>query len=103
MCIRDRWVTSPPSPLPTGEGGSPGLGTLPSPVGRGVGGEVKAAGATVYLGTLLRAAVVTLFLSCLSMALAIAVGILVAAGRVYGSRVIRALLTVYVEVVRGTP
>jgi polar amino acid transport system substrate-binding protein len=37
------------------------------------------------------------------MALAVSVGILVAAGRVYGPPVLRALLTVYVEVMRGTP
>ncbi|MEO7998712.1 MAG: ABC transporter substrate-binding protein/permease [Gemmatimonadaceae bacterium] len=56
-----------------------------------------------YLPALLRAAVITLVLSCLAMALAVAVGIVVAAGRVYGPKPIRALLTVYVEVVRGTP
>ena len=56
-----------------------------------------------YLPALLRAAGVTLLLSCLAMLLAVAVGIAVAAGRVYGSPLLRAPLTVYVEVVRGTP
>lgn len=56
-----------------------------------------------YLPALLRAAVITLVLSCLSMALAVAMGIGVAAGRVYGPSWVRLLLTVYVEVVRGTP
>jgi His/Glu/Gln/Arg/opine family amino acid ABC transporter permease subunit len=56
-----------------------------------------------YLPALLRAAGVTLLLSCLAMALAVAVGIAVAAGRVYGSPLIRAPLAVYVEVIRGTP
>jgi polar amino acid transport system substrate-binding protein len=56
-----------------------------------------------YLPALLRAAAITLVLSCLAMALAVAVGIVVAAGRVYGPKPIRALLTVYVEVIRGTP
>ena len=38
------------------------------------------------------------------MALAVDVGVLIASGRVYGGRGRRALLlTVYVEVVRGTP
>ena len=37
-----------------------------------------------YLPSLLRAAVVTLVLSCLSMALAVALGVLIATGRVYG-------------------
>jgi polar amino acid transport system substrate-binding protein len=56
-----------------------------------------------YLPSFIRAAGITLLLSCLSMALAVAVGVLVAAGRVYGSRIVQAPLAVYVEVVRGTP
>jgi polar amino acid transport system substrate-binding protein len=56
-----------------------------------------------YLPALLRAAMVTLALSVLAMMLAVALGLGVAAGRVYGARPVRVLLTVYVEVVRGTP
>jgi polar amino acid transport system substrate-binding protein len=56
-----------------------------------------------YLPSLLRAAVITLILSCVSMALAVALGMLIAIGRVYGDPVSRLLLTVYVEVMRGTP
>ncbi len=56
-----------------------------------------------YLPSLLRAAVVTLVLSCLAMALAVLLGISIASGRVYGSRLTQALLTGYVEVIRGTP
>jgi polar amino acid transport system substrate-binding protein len=56
-----------------------------------------------YLPALLRAALITLILSCLAMALAVSAGIGVAAGRVYGPPAVRALLTVYVEVMRGTP
>ena len=56
-----------------------------------------------YLPSFLRAAGITLLLSCLSMALAVGIGVLVAAGRVYGSRIVQAPLAVYVEVVRGTP
>ncbi len=56
-----------------------------------------------YLPALLRAAVITLVLSVLAMALAIVIGSGVAAGRVYGSRPVRVLLTAYVEIVRGTP
>ena len=37
------------------------------------------------------------------MALAVFVGILVASGRVYGGALLRAILTAYVEIVRGTP
>jgi len=52
---------------------------------------------------LLRAAGVTLVLSCAAMGLAVLLGILIATGRVYGGRVVRTALLVYVEVVRGTP
>jgi polar amino acid transport system substrate-binding protein len=56
-----------------------------------------------YLPTLLRASVVTIVLSCLSMALAVILGMLIATGRVYGGRPLRAMLTAYVELMRGTP
>jgi polar amino acid transport system substrate-binding protein len=56
-----------------------------------------------YLPSLLQASVVTIVLSCLSMGLAVAFGVLIATGRVYGSRLLRAALTGYVELVRGTP
>jgi His/Glu/Gln/Arg/opine family amino acid ABC transporter permease subunit len=59
--------------------------------------------AVAYLPSLLRAAVITLLLSCLSMGLAVAAGAGIAAGRVYGAPPVRAVLTAYVEVVRGTP
>jgi polar amino acid transport system substrate-binding protein len=56
-----------------------------------------------YLPALLRASVVTIVLSCLSMALAVALGMLIATGRVYGRWLPRACLTGYVELMRGTP
>ena len=56
-----------------------------------------------YIPSLLKASVVTIVLSCVSMALAVFAGILIASGRVYGGTITRALLTGYVEVVRGTP
>ncbi|MBV9880778.1 MAG: ABC transporter permease subunit [Gemmatirosa sp.] len=56
-----------------------------------------------YLPALARAAGVTLALSFLAMALAVSIGVGVASGRVYGPAPARALLTVYVEVMRGTP
>ena len=56
-----------------------------------------------YFPSLLSAAAMTLVLSCLSMALAVAFGSVIAIGRVYGNRVVRVLLTAYVEVTRGTP
>jgi polar amino acid transport system substrate-binding protein len=80
------------APLPTIPGGVP--------IGTGAGGP---ASAVTYLPALVRAAAITLILSCLSMALAVAAGIGVAAGRVYGPPPVRAALTVYVEAIRGTP
>jgi polar amino acid transport system substrate-binding protein len=56
-----------------------------------------------YLPSLLEAAGITLVLSCLAMALAVAGGIAIAVGRVYGGPVTRAAATLYVEVMRGTP
>jgi polar amino acid transport system substrate-binding protein len=56
-----------------------------------------------YLPALLRAAVITVILSCAAMALAVVVGVLIASGRVYGARPLQVLLTAYVEVMRGTP
>ena len=56
-----------------------------------------------YLPALLRAAVITLGISVAAMMLAMSLGAFIAAGRVYGGPLARATLTVYVEVVRGTP
>jgi polar amino acid transport system substrate-binding protein len=56
-----------------------------------------------YLPSLLRASTVTIVLSCLSMALAIAIGVVIATGRVYGNRLAQMALTGYVELIRGTP
>jgi len=56
-----------------------------------------------YLPALLKASLITIVLSCLSMALAVTVGIGVATGRVYGGAWPRRALTAYVEATRGTP
>ena len=56
-----------------------------------------------YLPALARAALVTLVLSSAAMALAVGLGAGIAVGRVYGNGWVRALLTAYVEVTRGTP
>ena len=56
-----------------------------------------------YFPSLLRAAAVTLLLSFAAMALAVSLGMLIAIGRIYGDPITRGLLTVYVEVMRGTP
>ena len=80
------------NPLPAGEGG---------PKGR-VRGE-RLALIVKYIPSLLEASVITIVLSCASMILAILIGILIASGRVYGDGLTRAILTAYVEIVRGTP
>ena len=56
-----------------------------------------------YVPSLFRAALITLLLSFVAMALAVALGMAIAIGRVYGDPITRLLLTVYVEVMRGTP
>ena len=77
------------------------LGTPGTP---GTPGTVSATSALqLYLPSLFRAALITLSLSCFAMALAVALGSLIAVGRVYGDPISRALLTAYVEVMRGTP
>jgi len=58
---------------------------------------------TRYLPALLRAAGITLLLSCGAMALAVLLGSLIAIGRVYGAAPVRGALLTYVEVMRGTP
>jgi len=58
---------------------------------------------TEYGGTMLRAAGLTVFLSVVSFPLAILAGLLIALGRMYGPGWLRAPLTAYVEVIRGTP
>ena len=68
------------------------------------GSQLSAWDATArYVPSLLRAAGLTLLLSCLAMALAVAVGIAIAVARVYGDRLTRSAVTLYVEVMRGTP
>ncbi|MCU1382393.1 MAG: putative amino acid transporter permease/substrate binding protein [Acidobacteria bacterium] len=80
---------------------------VPAIVGLDTSASVATAGkwdaARRYLPSLLRASLVTIVLSCLSMALAVAIGVLVATGRVYGGPLARAALTAYVELIRGTP
>jgi polar amino acid transport system substrate-binding protein len=56
-----------------------------------------------YGVTLLESAGMTVLLSVLSFPLAIALGVFVAIGRLYGPRLVAWPLTVYVEVLRGTP
>jgi polar amino acid transport system substrate-binding protein len=55
------------------------------------------------LPKLLEAAWMTVKLSALSMPLAVLLGLFVALGRLYGPWLVRAPLTAYVEILRGTP
>jgi len=55
------------------------------------------------LPLLLQAAGMTVLLSCLAFPLAVAIGLAVAVGRLYGPPLVKSLLTGYVEVLRGTP
>lgn len=56
-----------------------------------------------YSGLLLDASVMTALLSVASMPLAMAIGLAVAVGRLYGPRPVRLVLGAYVELLRGTP
>ena len=58
---------------------------------------------TTYGGTLVEAAGITILLSTISFPLAVAIGLAVALGRLYGPLWLARLLAVYVEVLRGTP
>ncbi|HSP14321.1 MAG TPA: ABC transporter substrate-binding protein/permease [Thermoanaerobaculia bacterium] len=56
-----------------------------------------------YLPALLRATLITIVLSCASMALAVLVGVIAATSRIYGGFLLRGIFTLYVEITRGTP
>jgi polar amino acid transport system substrate-binding protein len=86
-------------------GGQPSGSEDPgSPASRAATAPESPAAATVrYLPALLRAALITLVLSCVSMVLAVVSGMVVATGRVYGNGLMRGALTAWVELVRGTP
>ncbi|HZY85005.1 MAG TPA: ABC transporter permease subunit [Gemmataceae bacterium] len=60
-------------------------------------------GMAEYAWVLTKAAGMTVLLACLAMPLAMAAGLLLAVGRLYGPRWLAVLLNGYVEVVRGTP
>jgi polar amino acid transport system substrate-binding protein len=56
-----------------------------------------------YLPALVRAAGMTLVMSCGAMLLAATLGMAIATGRLYGGRFVRSGLAGYVELIRGTP
>jgi polar amino acid transport system substrate-binding protein len=80
--------------------------TSRAPAEEGVVASVRPRGFTVvrrYGTILLQSAGMTVVLSVLSFPLAIALGLLVALGRLYGPPWLRPPLTAYVEFLRGTP
>jgi polar amino acid transport system substrate-binding protein len=77
--------------------------TAAPPAAGAPAGESSLAVAVRYVPSLLGAAAITLALSCAAMALAVLLGIGIAAGRIYGGVLLRGALTGYVELVRGTP
>ena len=89
-----------------------GSGTTPSAPSDGTGAKFQASSMTRpeglellwrYRSRLFDAAWVTIVLSVTSMPLAMALGLLIALGRMYGPRPVRQLLAAYVELLRGTP
>jgi polar amino acid transport system substrate-binding protein len=56
-----------------------------------------------FLPTLLKGAGITVFLSVLSMGLAVALGLVLALVRIYGPSPVSRLATAYIEIYRGTP
>jgi polar amino acid transport system substrate-binding protein len=77
--------------------GTPAVPVGPSERKRGL------AVVTAYGPTLLRAAGLTVVLSCLSFPLAIAIGLSIAITRLYGPAWTKSALAAYVEFLRGTP
>ena len=59
--------------------------------------------AWLYLGPFLQGTVVTLELTVVSTVVALVAGILGALGMIHGGKILRAVLVVYVELVRGLP
>ena len=97
------WNDDQPSLYARMTGNDPGTAAAPATLDAGMARLSAREAALRYLPALLRAASITIVLSCLAMALAVATGVLVASGRIYGSRPLQIVLTAWVEVVRGTP
>lgn len=56
-----------------------------------------------YVPLLIKGALVTILISCLSMAIAVLVGFALCLGKLYGGGPVRFLCNTYIEVIRGTP
>ena len=65
--------------------------------------ESKKAALTTFFPALLKGAGITMFISVLSMALAVSLGLLLTITRLYGRPPLSNLSTAYIEIYRGTP
>jgi polar amino acid transport system substrate-binding protein len=81
------------------------LSTIAGPLERVTGASALAGWSLLqrYQTRLTDAALVTMKLSLSSMPLAMALGLLIAIGRLYGPRLLGVILSGYVELIRGTP
>jgi polar amino acid transport system substrate-binding protein len=78
----------------------------PDPTGESGGAQSPASDAGAVwrrIPLLVQAAGMTVFLSVVSMPLAITAGLFIALGRLYGARPLARVLSLYVELIRGTP
>ena len=65
--------------------------------------ESKRAPINTFFPSLMKGAVITIFISVTSMALAITLGLIITVARLYGRPPFSALATAYIELYRGTP
>ena len=81
------------------------LATIPGPLEAGAGAASARGWSLVYQyrSRLIDAALMTMFLSFSSMPLAMALGLLIAVGRLYGPAWLKRVLAGYIELIRGTP
>jgi polar amino acid transport system substrate-binding protein len=87
----------------TGSPGKPEPGAAASPVVALAPRKHGLAVVTTYGPILLESAGLTVVLSCLSFPLAVALGLSIAVGRLYGPQWLKPVLAGYVEFLRGTP
>lgn len=87
----------------TGAQTDPELLALPAAAAGDDSGRTLGAFFAKHGPTLIEAAGMTVLLSVVSMPLAIVLGVLIALGRLYGPRFLALPLSIYVEVLRGTP
>lgn len=69
--------------------------------------EIESSGRKIsikkYIPILIKGAGVTIMLSSMSMLLAVMLGFTLCIGKLYGSKFVRAICNIYIEIIRGTP